>query len=767
MGKLYPILSLALAVGAMTACKPQENMKELVSKLNQEQKVLLMIGTGMELADGNVGKTKLKVPGCAGTSYAIEEHAIPAIVFADGPAGVRIDPTRENEPGKTFYATAFPVGSLLASTWDPEVAKTVGNSFGDECNAYGVDILLAPGMNIQRNPLCGRNFEYYSEDPLLSGKISSGFTQGVQAMNVGVSIKHFVANNSETNRMDVNENISERAMREIYLKGFEIAVKEGKPWTVMSSYNLLNGTYTSERKDLLETILRNEWGFDGLVMSDWYGGKDAVAQINAGNDLLMPGTSDQQDSLISALKSGRLSKETADRNLERMLGIYRKTGSWNGRVTTNIPNSTNNANVSKTAATEGMILLKNNNKVLPIASTEGNIALFGLGSYETIKGGTGSGDVHASKVIHIFEGLENAGFSLDQDLKEMNLKYNKQQHDLIPEKKGWWLPDSLIDDMQLSEEEISAISKRTTLAIYTISRTSGEFYDRKEKNDFQLKAGELELLKLLSKVYHAQNKALVVLLNIGGVIETASWKELADAILLTWQPGQEAGNAVADMLSGKANPSGKLTMTFPVNYADAYSSRNFPGKAMGKIRYLFGSLPSQETEVDYQEDIYVGYRYFETAKIPVSFPFGFGLSYTSFSYEMISADKKSDGNVQVKFKIKNTGSVAGKEVAELYVQSPKGKLSKPALELKAFQKTILLKPGEEQTIDLTVTPYQLSSFDEETHSWILEKGDYVIQVGSSLHELPLNATITNEETKVTLKTTPSLIPTANIQKLQF
>ncbi len=764
------ILLFLLIVAHPLMAQRLNDVKTITDKLSIEDKVLLLVGAGMDLSvisenKAAVGTTENKVPGAAGTSYAIPGLEIPEIVFADGPAGVRINPFRKSSPDKTFYATAFPVATMLASSFNIELEQKIGSAFGNECKEYGVDILLAPALNIHRNPLGGRNFEYYSEDPVIAGKMAAAFTNGVQSQGVGVSIKHFAGNNQETNRTSVNTIVSERALREIYLKGFEIAIKESNPWTVMSSYNKINDVYTSERNDLLTTILRDEWGFKGFVMTDWFGGRDAVQQVKAGNDLLMPGTKEQQQAIISAIKDGSLSMKDVDRNVARILNIYLKTPSYLNYIPSGNPDLELHKKIAFEAASEGVVLLKNNKQTLPLKNQNDVIALFGIGSYNTIAGGTGSGDVNKAYTISIAEGLEKIGFKLDTDVANAFQTYIIDQKSKQKPKKMFFLPDEVINEMDWSDAQLKAIAKKSSVGIFTISRTSGEFFDRKIDPDFNLKSSEIQFIKKLNNAFHKLNKPVIVLLNIGGVIETATWKDLPDAILLVWQPGQEGGLAIANIISGKVNPSGKLPMTFPVKYTDVYASKNFPGTVLDttKSTNLFAGVAS---EVVYEEDIFVGYRYFDTYKITPSFPFGFGLSYTKFAFTGFKVEQLTDGSLKINCSVTNSGKTDGKEVVQVYVSAPGGKLKKPDKELKAFAKTKLLRAGEKQDFEINLSAYQLSSFDSEISAWITEKGKYKISVGSSIADLPLFGTINKPTTEIILKTNKALVPTRKINVLK-
>lgn len=714
-----------------------ERIDDLISKMTDEEKASMLMGTGMPGFDGLtpvVGAIEGRVPGAAGGTYEIKRLGIPEIIVADGPAGLRIKPIRDNDKN-TYYCTAFPVGTALASTWNPELIQRVGKAMGNEVKEYGVDVLLAPALNIHRNPLNGRNFEYYSEDPLIAGKIAAAMVNGIQSNGVGTSIKHFAANNQETNRLSINEHITERTMRELYLKGFEITVKESNPWTVMSSYNLINGTYTSARKDLLTDILRNEWGFKGIVMTDWFGGyagfnalkagtSNVVAQLEAGNDLLMPGLPAQKAAILENMKNGKLSKVVVDTNLRRILELVFKSPTIAKYKYSNKPNLKANAEVTRNAAAEGMILLKNNNNLLPYTAKAKAISAFGVTSYDFIAGGTGSGDVNEAYTVSLIEGLEKGGYQLDAELKTLYTPFvaREKAAELESRKeRGILALPQRLPELELNKELIAKKAETTELAIITIGRNSGEGGDRTVDNDFNLAADEVTLINNVTGAFHAKGKKVVVILNIGGVIETASWKDKVDAILLSWQPGQEGGNSVADILSGKVNPSGKLTMTFPIKYEDTPSAKNWPGTP----------IPNPEN-VTYEEGIYVGYRYFNTFKVKPSFEFGYGLSYSNFEYTDLKLSGKTfNGKLTAFITVKNTGKVAGKEIVQLYLSAPHQNIDKPVEELKAFAKTKLLKPGQSETLQLTLSPKDLASFMESKSAWIAEAGTYNVAIGSS------------------------------------
>ena len=765
---LFIVAAAAVMVGCTSADKVAQktiDQQEVISKLSLEDKAHFVIGSGMEGFSGDnavIGATKNLVPGAAGTTYPLDSLDIPAVVLADGPAGLRIDATREGDSA-TYYCTHFPIGTLLASTWNTKLVEEVGQAIGEEVKEYGADVLLAPALNIMRNPLCGRNFEYYSEDPVVAGKTAGAYIKGVQKNDVGTSIKHFAANNQETNRMNTDARISQRALREIYLKGFEIAIKESKPWTVMTSYNYINGTYTSESKDLVETILRDEWGYEGTVMTDWFGGKDGAKQMWAGNDMLQPGKAEQFDSIVAGVKSGKLAEADLDRNVGRILNLVEKSPRFQGYKYSNKPDLKAHAAVTRQSAAEGMVLMRNE-KALPFAENVKNVALYGNTSYDFIAGGTGSGNVNHAYVVSLLDGLKNGGYTVSEELKtayESYLADAKKKAEAALEEQAKkdpknamlvkFLPQPLPAEKLFTPDELAKQAEASDIAVITLGRLSGEFLDRKVA-DFNLSDSERQLLQQVCDVYHKAGKQVVVLLNIGGVIETASWKDLPDAILCAWQAGQEGGNSVVDVLSGKQSPSGKFTMTWPVKFTDAYSSKNFPIDEDPRIDMLNQGKKGNVRNVDYteyEEDVYVGYRYFDSFDVPVSYPFGYGLSYTTFEYSDAKIEQKND-IYDVTVTIKNTGDREGKEVVELYVAAPDSKAAnKPAKELKAFAKTKSLKPGENETLTLSITADQLASFDETASAWVVAEGEYQFIVAASAADVKatLTAPIKNQQVK--------------------
>ena len=760
------LFSMALVATTFMACGPsapqlgKASLDDVIAAMTLEEKAHLVIGTGMAGFTGDsavIGETKALVPGAAGTTYPIERLGIPAVVLADGPAGLRINPKREGDSA-TYYCTHFPIGTLLASTWNQELVESVGKAIGNEVLEYGADVLLAPALNTHRNPLCGRNFEYYSEDPVVSGKIAAAYVNGVQSNGVGTSIKHFAVNNQETNRMANDARVSPRALREIYLKGFEIAVKESQPWTVMSSYNYLNGTYTSENKELLSALLRDEWGFKGMVMTDWFGGKDAVAQMIAGNDMLQPGQDKQYEAIVKGVKEGKLDEAVLNRNVKRILEMILRTPRFKGYEFSNKPDLKAHAAITRQSATEGMVLLKNEKEALPFTSQVKNIALFGCTSYDFIAGGTGSGNVNRAYTVSLLDGLTRAGYQVNENLKSQYEQHiiseNKRNEPKEKNQMSAFLPKPRPTEMVPSKALLKEMAVGSDVALITIGRTSGEFLDRTVA-DFNLTKEEFSLIQSITNEFHSAGKKVVVVLNIGGVIETSTWKNLPDAILCAWQAGQEGGNSVVDVLSGKVSPSGKLTMTFPVKFEDAASSKNFPTEgAMGDMDFM---SPKKKTNkplwdyTNYEEDIYVGYRYFDTFGKQVSYPFGYGLSYTSFSYENPRIKEDNDKYV-ITVTVKNTGKYSGKEVVQLYASAPdRMHANKPEKELKAFMKTKNLKPGESATVVLTVGTSELASFDEQSSSWIVTPGVYQFQIASSSRDIKmvLDANVASTSAKAT------------------
>jgi len=772
------VLLLAKSMSAQTGKGlPQlgkNSNKEVIAAMTLEEKAKLVVGNGFRMPGQRpqgptIGQTQDKVPGAAGTTFAIPRLGIPSIVVSDGPAGVRIQPIRNNDSSKTYYATAFPVATLLASSWDTALVRKVGVAFGSEVHEYGIDILLAPALNIHRNPLGGRNFEYYSEDPVIAGKMTAAMVNGIESNGVGTSIKHFAANNQESNRNTVNTIVSERALREIYLKGFEIAVKASQPWTVMSSYNKINGTYTSEEYDLQTTILRKEWGFKGFVMTDWFGGRNPIEQMKAGNDLLMPGTPQQSQRIIDAVNHDSLAVKVLDENVNRILNIILQSPSFKNYKYSDKPDLKKDAEVSRAAAEEGMVLLKNDGNTLPLKNQK-KVALFGNTSYNIIAGGTGSGDVNKAYTISLLQGLANDGYTADDEIKQQYSAYLADYNTKHPRKnffEEFMNPTPPAPEFQVGKDILDKKAEEADVAIYTIGRNAGEGRDRKLENDYYLGDGEKQLIKNIADAFHAKNKKLVVVLNIGGVIDVTSWRDNADAILLAWQPGLEAGNAIANVLNGKINPSGKLATTFPMDYKDVPSAKNFPGKEYPDQATGSGFMRQVPAEVTYEEGIYVGYRYYNTFNVSPAYEFGYGLSYTNFDYSNLKLSSSSFNNkITATVTIKNTGKVAGKEAVQLYISAPAKNLDKPSEELKAFAKTKLLQPGESQTISFDIDAADLSSFDTNRESWVADAGTYSVKIGASSKNIKQTATFDLAKEIVTEKDNKVLVPQTQINEMK-
>ena len=811
------LFAFILSISAQKDPAPKlgkDPIKKIVASMTLEEKAGLVVGMGMNFPGGGpggpgapgaagkppsgapaaaankppagqdmfgpvIGTTKDLVSGAAGTTFGIERLGITPMVVADGPAGLRIDSKRKDDT-KSYFCTAFPVATLLASSWDVDLVNKVGQSMGNEVLEYGVDVILGPGMNIQRNPLCGRNFEYYSEDPLVAGKMASAMVSGIQSQGVGTSIKHFAANNAETNRNSLNTIVSERALREIYLEGFRIAVQEGKPWTVMSSYNYINGIYASQSSDLLTNILRNDWGFKGFVMTDWFGGKVPVEQVAAGNDLLMPGNNSQKQAIIKGVKEGKLDVALLDRNVEKILNVMLQSPRFKGFKYTDKPELKAHGDVTRQAASEGMILLKNDNKSLPLDPSVKTLAAFGITSYDMIAGGTGSGAVNKAYNVSLIDGLKNDGLSVNADLQDFYNNYLRLTKAGKPVMSGMMalMGSKPIEELSLNADLIKGISASSDAAIITIGRNAGEGADRtNSRGDFLLNDTEQQLMKNVTTAFRAKGKKVIVILNIGGVIETASWREQPDAILLTWQAGQEAGNSIADILVGKVNPSGRLAITFPVDYKDVPSSANFPGtviqkdneapKKEGEDGFMESFMKPKDAKVVYEDGIYVGYRFYETFKVKPAYEFGYGLSYTSYVFSNLKlSSPKFAGKITVTVDVTNTGKVAGKEVAQLYLGAPSEKLDKPVEELKGFAKTKLLQPGESQTLTFVLDSHSLASFDPSVSSWIADAGKYDVRVGASSKDISQTTSFTLAKTLTVKKESSSLLPKEKINELK-
>lgn len=750
----------------------KDPIDKVVNAMTLDEKLNLLIGSLGNVkteSTATIGNASNLVPGAAGQLNGIPRLGIPNTVVADGPAGLRIQPKRQGTD-KTFYCTHFPIETVMSSTWNTSLVKSVGAAMGDEVKHYGVDVLLAPAANIHRNPLNGRNFEYYSEDPLLAGEITAAMINGVQSNGVGTSLKHFALNNQETNRTSNNVIGSPRTFREIYLRQFEIAIKKSQPWTVMTSYNKINGTYASERADLVTEILRHEWGFKGMVMTDWYGGQHATLQMEAGNDLLMPGKLSQRMELRKAVMNGTLSMEIIDRNVKKVLEYILKTPRFNGYVADNNPDLNAHAIVTRNAALEGMVLLTNRKNTLPLNNKIKNLAVFGRTSYDFIAGGTGSGDVNHAYVVSLIDGLKNAGFSIDAGLQstyEQYISAAKAKMPVSTSQFAAFLPKKLIPEMDLANTGLANLAKTNDAAVITIGKTSGEFGDRSISTNFNLTDAEKKMISDVTAAFHKVGKRVVVILNVCGVVETQSWINQPDAVLISWLPGQEGGNSVSDILVGKESPSGRLPMTWTISYNDVPSKDDFPTPDNISDDQLTESLKGftdHRTEgnrknfdvTTYNDGIYVGYRYYTTKNVIVSYPFGYGMSYTTFGYSKPTVTTEANGDLTVTVNVKNTGKIAGKEVVQVYVSAPGKDMDKPARELKGFAKTQKLNAGESETVNITIPYASLASFNETGSCWQVESGIYKIMVAKNAADPKAPSATVNVEGKITETVRPCL-----------
>ncbi len=755
------LVAIMTLIADSTMAQPKltsNNIDEVLKAMTIDEKAELLVGYTFGNSyfglptnpDPNAGAIVL---GAAGNTAKIDRLGIPHTVLTDGPAGVHIEAKRPNDPN-TYYCTGFPIGTLLASTWNTQLVEEVGRAMGNEALEYGCDVILGPGMNIMRSPLCGRNFEYYSEDPFVTGLIGAAMINGIQSQGVGVSAKHFAGNNQETNRLYNNSVIDQRTLREIYLKGFEIAVKKSQPWTIMSSYNYLNGPWTQENYELLTTILRDEWGFKGIVMTDWTNTRHTDRQVQAGNDLLTPGNAEQIENIKKGIANGTIKIEDVDRNVKRILEYIVKTPHFKGYKFSNKPDIMAHAALTRTAAPEGMVLLKNSD-ILPLDKSIKRIALFGHTSYSLYAGGTGSGDVNKPYIIDLVEGLKNAGLQPDDTLSSVYSKYKAFAEEEVEAEMGYLSPNKFfprprVREPLLGENTYMFAARSNDAAIVTVGRSSGEGGDRLF-SDFNINADEQEMLQRVYDNFHKAGKPVVVILNVGGAVNTESVKPYADAILLTWQPGMEAGNAIADVLTGKSYPSGKLTMTFPKDLNDVPSTKNFPKDYTFwddmKLNNEQKKAWPHVAETRYEEGMNVGYRYFQTENKEVSYPFGFGLSYTKFEYSNPKLQRKGDGYV-ASVTVKNVGDKVGKEVVQLYVSAPEdSSMPKPAIELRAFSKTRELKPGESERVEMTFSNYDIASYDVSQQAYITDAGSYTVHFAASATDIRQSAKFKSDKFK--------------------
>ncbi|MBR6656402.1 MAG: glycoside hydrolase family 3 C-terminal domain-containing protein [Alistipes sp.] len=752
---------LAFSASAKELKLTAKNIDKVIKELTLQEKAHLVVGARLQDnkdAAGEIGYTKKLVPGVAGTTYPIERLGIAPVVMADGPSRVCLSPFREGDK-KRYFTTNVPSAVLLSSSFNTDATYRIGEILGNETREYGIDVLLAPGVNIMRNPLCGRNYEYYSEDPLLAGKIGAAFVNGVESQGVGTSVKHFAVNNQELNRLNNDARVSLRALREIYLKNFEIIVKESQPWTIMTSYNNINGRHASEDRGLLETILRDEWGFEGLVVSDWGGGYDAAKQIWAGNDLIEPGRYAEVKRIMNAVESGELSMADLDRCVRRVLELVVKSIRHNGYTFSNNPPLEEHAKITREIEPEGFVLLKNEQNVLPFAK-EQKVALFGTGAYNLIVSNSVSVRSLNGRRVNLNEGLANAGVQLNETLDKIYTKHlNSEMKRLAPfwKLRRWCTYDLRPVELRDIRNHTARAAEESDIAVITICRNSSEAFDRHVERDFNLNMMEQAMISAVSRDFHSKGKKVVVVLNICNPIEVASWRDKVDGIIVTWLPGQEAGNSIADALLGKSSPSGHLPISFPIRYADV-PSQNFPhnevewcaesGKNLSRMfnqpKPLYYDIPNIDY-TNYEEDIYIGYRHYATRNVEVAYPFGYGLTYSQFEMSNMQVKESKEGYA-VSCEVKNIGKVAAKQVVQLYSTELQPEVDRPAIELRGFKKTPLLQAGEKCVVEIVIKREDLMTYNEKAAAWKLTKGDYTLSLGFDSQTRPLShkVTITKE-----------------------
>ena len=694
----------------------------VVAELTDDEKAHLVAGTG-----------KPKKEGASGGTYEIERIGIPSITVNDGPAGVR-------------YGTAvwYPSIMNITSSWDSSLIYGVGEAIGKDSLALGIDIVLGPGMNIQKNVLGGRNFEYCSEDPLLTAFSASAYVNGMQSAGAGACLKHFAGNEQETNRGSESSAVTERALREIYLKPFQLTVKNSSPWSIMSSYNQLNGAYASINKDLLTGILRDEWGYKGTVMSDWGAAGAIEDKVNALNDIKMPGDKDDAKNVLAGLKSGKVDRDALDKCCEHILYTVSQSPTFKELEMNTKVNFTANGKIAEDAAADTLVLLKNDNNALPYKNGT-SIALFGNGAFKTIFGGYGSGGVTPKKSVNIAKGITNSE-SLSLYDEKNNIFKKAEEHSKT---------DASIDKV-VTEDYAAKCAEGADTAVIVISRVTMEGADNSpSKGDYLLNDTEFDMVKRVSDAFHANGKTVTVLINTGSAIEVASWRDLVDAIVFIGYPGQNTGNAVAKALTGEVNPSAKTTMSWPISYSDTPAHLYFPGNP-GKVVYY--------------EDIYVGYRYYSTFDVEVAYPFGYGLSYTEFEYSDFSVKENRDGTFTATVTVKNKGETAGRETAEIYVSKPETTLEQPKYELCGFAKTKLLQPGESETLTITITADDLYSYDTKNSRYIIDKGEYKFYAASSAADIRAEANTEIKELRVIYDVENRCVPSpepAHIVKSEY
>ncbi len=651
-------------------------------------------------------KAALCTGASAWSTTPVERLGVPEMIVSDGPHGVRRVPDVNAIAQRSLPATCFPTASCLASTWDVSLIEQMGNALGEECVALNVDVLLGPGANMKRSPLGGRNFEYFSEDPYLAGELAASLINGIQAKGVGTSLKHFAANNQEFQRFSISAEVDERTLREIYFPAFEKAVKKAQPWTVMCSYNKINGTFASEHHTLLTDILKKEWGFEGLVVSDWGAVRNRVAALKAGLDWEMPGPQDLRvKAVVEAVRTGELDEAVLDESVRRILKIVfksKETPKGGGTFDVDAHHE-----LARKIAAEGMVLLKNDG-LLPLKGYQ-HIAVIGRSAETAHFQGGGSSHINPTRTAVPFKEIQARS-------EESELTYAE----------GYPTDDCYRQDLIDQAVTIAATADVALLYIALPSFKESEGYDRK---DLDLTVQQIALIQAVARV---QPKTVVVL-NNGAPVAMNGWIDSVSAVIEGWMMGQAGGAAVADILFGRVNPSGKLAETFPLKLADTPAYINWPGDA-GAVRY--------------GEGLYIGYRYYDTKEIPVLFPFGFGLSYTTFAYgnPRVSAQtfKDVDG-VTVTVDVTNTGAVAGKEIVQVYVHDRESALSRPTKELKGFAK-VELQPGETKTVSIDLDFRAFAYWHPGHKQWVTEDGDFDLLIGASAADIRCRVAVSLETT---------------------
>lgn len=635
---------------------------------------------------------------CVGKDYwhskDIERLGIPEITMSDGPHGLRVQKTKADNLGinESEISTCFPASSTVANSWNKELAYKLGKTLGEEASYEGVDIVLGPAINIKRSPLCGRNFEYFSEDPYLTGIMGTEYVKGLQTNGVGACVKHFAANNQENRRRTINTVVDERTLREIYLKAFEIIVKEAKPWSIMSAYNKLNGEYCTENKELLN-ILKKEWNFDGIVITDWGAENDRVKGLIAGNELEMPGgRGEGAKEIIDAVKSGRVSEQYLDEIIDRILQVVFKA---NERNNLKNYNREQHHNIALEIAEDSIVLLKNEENILPLKKTK--IALIGDMAKTPRYQGAGSSTINPYNLENAYECF------IDNQIK-------------VDYAKGYERIE-LENDISLREEAIK-LAQKSEIAVIFAGLTENYESEGMDRKTLELPQNQNKLIEEICKI----NENVVVVLSNGSPV-TMPWKEKVKAIITGYLGGEAGARAMVNCLLGKVNPSGKLAETYPLKLEDTPCYKNYPGT---------------EVSVEYKEAIFVGYRYYDTNNVEVLYPFGYGLSYTNFEYSKLHIEEKDD--IYVSFTIKNIGNVIGKEIAQIYISQEDSIIFKPKKELKGFEK-IELKPGEEKLITVVLSKKDFEYYNVETKKWEIESGKYKILVGKSSKDIVLEQEI--------------------------